>query len=267
MKFNNFEIKEILGYPHAGNDVFYLRGYKNDGREVRGFLKVERQKRADLEREFNVISKLDLEIAPTIIDYSFENPKYILTEEKPGMRLSYIVENHRDIEILDYMEEYGNLLGKIHKLEMEKIPVKKRNFKLAREVYESYGLEYIYKYLSEANFQENKSFIHGDCHYANILWKDKKVSALLDYELSGYGSREYDLAWALVLRPGQKFLRSNLERKVFLEAYSRHHDYSRQAFDYYMVLFGSYFYHISSGQSNKEYRELLISMMNSIVLV
>ena len=74
LNFNNFQIKDILGYPHAGNDVFYLSGFKKDGKEVKGFLKVERQKSADIEREVTVIKRLDLSIVPTIIDYSFENP-------------------------------------------------------------------------------------------------------------------------------------------------------------------------------------------------
>ena len=29
LKFTNFKLKEILGYPYAGNDVFYARGVYN----------------------------------------------------------------------------------------------------------------------------------------------------------------------------------------------------------------------------------------------
>lgn len=53
LNFNNFQIKDILGYPHAGNDVFYVSGFKKDGKEVKGFLKVERQKSADIERSYS----------------------------------------------------------------------------------------------------------------------------------------------------------------------------------------------------------------------
>lgn len=265
LKLRNFQINKILGYPHAGNDVFYVRGFKNHGKEIKGFLKVERQKSADIEREVSVIKRLDLSIAPTIIDYSLDNPKYILTEEKEGMRLSYILQNYKNVEILDYMKEYGKLLANIHNISMEKIPVKKRNLMLPHRFYVDYKLEYIEKYLLEAKFEENECFIHGDCHYANILWNNYKVSALLDYELSGYGSREYDLAWALILRPGQKFLKTNEERKVFLSVYSKQHKYSEDAFKYYMVLFGMYFYHISRGDQNQEYRNILISMINNII--
>ena len=266
LNFNNFYLKDILGYPHAGNDVFYVSGTKKDGKEIRGFLKVERQKTADIEREVSIIKSLDFPFTPTIIDYSFENPKYILTEEKEGNRLSYILGNDKSIEILEYMQKYGELLANIHNISIEAAPVKKRNFALPHELYVNYELEYIERYLSEAKFEENRCFIHGDCHYANILWDKNKVSGLLDYELSGYGSREYDLAWAIILRPGQKFLKTNKERIVFLKAYNKYHDFSKEAFEYYMVLFGMYFYHISSSEENQEYRNILIDMMNEIIL-
>lgn len=42
LHFYNFHLKEVLGYPHAGNDVFYVQGIGKDGQEVKAFLKVER---------------------------------------------------------------------------------------------------------------------------------------------------------------------------------------------------------------------------------
>ena len=37
LKYHNFTLKEILGYPHAGNDVFYVKGiYKN--KEIYAFI-------------------------------------------------------------------------------------------------------------------------------------------------------------------------------------------------------------------------------------
>ena len=50
LKFKNFELLEVLGYPHAGNDVFYAKGiYK--GNEVFVFIKVNRQNGADVKNE------------------------------------------------------------------------------------------------------------------------------------------------------------------------------------------------------------------------
>lgn len=249
LKFNNFKLKEILGYPHAGNDVFYVSGIGREGDEIKAFLKVERQETADIEREVLIIKELDFSILPSIIDYSFQTPKYILTKEAEGNRLSYVLGNNENMESLKYMGKYGELLAKIHNVQNAKLeltPAKTRDVVLPYEFYVDNELEYIVQYLQETKIEDTKCFIHGDCHYANILWKDYKVSCLLDYELSGFGSREYDLAWALVLRPGQKFLKTEKEREVFLKSYSRYHKFSKVAFDYYMVLFGVFFFKISS---------------------
>lgn len=37
----NFKLLEILGYPHAGNDVFHVKGIAG-GKEVYAFVKVAR---------------------------------------------------------------------------------------------------------------------------------------------------------------------------------------------------------------------------------
>lgn len=268
LKFNNFKLKEILGYPHAGNDVFYVSGIGREGDEIKAFLKVERQETADIEREVLIIKELDFSILPSIIDYSFQTPKYILTKEAEGNRLSYVLGNNENMESLKYMGKYGELLAKIHNVQNAKLeltPAKTRDVVLPYEFYVDNELEYIVQYLQETKIEDTKCFIHGDCHYANILWKDYKVSCLLDYELSGFGSREYDLAWALVLRPGQKFLKTEKEREVFLKSYSRYHKFSKVAFDYYMVLFGVFFFKISSLKQNQGYRNSIINMINDII--
>lgn len=265
LKFNSFHLKEVLGYPHAGNDVFYVNGIGIEGKEITAFLKVERQKTADIDREVSIINQLDFPFLPTILDYSFDAPKYILTKEAQGERLSHILGNNVNMESLKYMKAYGELLAKIHSIQVQSPLVKPRDFTLSHEFYVDNGLEYIEHYLLETKVQDRKCFIHGDCHYANILWKDYKVSCLLDYELSGYGSREYDLAWALVLRPGQRFLKTEKERKIFLESYTRYHSFSEDAFNYYMVLFGIFFYKISPGNQNEDYRSILIRMIKNII--
>lgn len=266
LNFNEFTLKEVLGYPHAGNDVFYVSGIEKSGKEVTAFLKVERQKSADVEREVSIINKLEFPFSPDIIDYSFSKPKYILTKEAEGERLSYILGNNEDMESLKYMEKYGELLGKIHSMEIESMPVKERDFTIPHDFYVQEELQYIENYLLETKVEDNKCFIHGDCHYANVLWTDYEVSCLLDYELSGYGSREYDLAWALILRPGQRFLKTETERQIFLKSYCKYHNYSKEAFNFYMVLFGMFFYKISPGEKNEDYRNILIDMINDIII-
>ncbi len=68
--------------------------------------------------------------------------------------------------------------------------------------------------------QTHTCFVHGDFHYANLLWKDGHISGILDFELAGIGDRDFDIAWALILRPGQKFMRTEEELREFIAGYT-----------------------------------------------
>ena len=46
---------EILGYPHAGNDVFYVRGLYH-GRQINAYIKAARQRGADIGNEISILS-------------------------------------------------------------------------------------------------------------------------------------------------------------------------------------------------------------------
>lgn len=78
LKFKNFELLEVLGYPHAGNDVFYARGlYKEN--EVFVFIKVNRQNGADVKNEVETLNKINLDNTPIVIDYDDErHTEYLL---------------------------------------------------------------------------------------------------------------------------------------------------------------------------------------------
>ncbi len=261
LKINNFEIKEILGYPHAGNDVFHICGiYKDQFKEA--FLKVERQKTANIRREVEVIKAIDLKEKPKILDYSLDRPRFLITEKVNGERLSSIVGNNENFKSITYMDKYAQLLSRVHREKTFYKPVLKRDLSINQEYYIKENLEYVWEFLQDKDIGQTYCFIHGDCHYANILWEEGQVSCLLDYELSGYGPREFDLAWALVLRPGQKFLDTHIERSSFLSEYSRYHYYSPKALDYYLVQVAMFFYAIDS---NPEYRKKLIKMIDSII--
>ena len=72
LNFKNFILKEILGYPHAGNDVFYTKGIYNN-KEIYSFIKVNRQTGADVKNDIEVLNKLHIENIPQIIDYDQKN--------------------------------------------------------------------------------------------------------------------------------------------------------------------------------------------------
>ena len=111
IQFNNFKLLEVLGYPHARNDVFYCKGiYEN--KEVFCFIKYASKPDSDINKEINTIQSLGFDFLPRIIDYD-KNGKYIVTEEIVGERLSYILQTTKNKSI-DYMFEYGKTLAQIH---------------------------------------------------------------------------------------------------------------------------------------------------------
>ena len=177
IKFNNFELLEVLGYPHARNDVFYCKGIFRD-EEVFCFVKYESKPDSNVLKEIKIINRLNFEFLPEIIDFD-KNGKFVVTKEVDGERLSYILQTTLDKSI-DYMYEYGKTLARIHSTKIDCENVAHRKFfdipKL--EYLQESGIDFVYNYLQEHKPKNiNKSFCHGDFHYANVLWKNKKITA------------------------------------------------------------------------------------------
>lgn len=83
LAYKSFHPIEILGYPHAGNDVFHARGiYK--GKEVRAYIKAARQKGAAIENEVAILSQLHSPIYPTVLDCGFAGTPFSVTLELPA---------------------------------------------------------------------------------------------------------------------------------------------------------------------------------------
>ena len=249
LPYNHFALTEVLGYPHAGNDVFQVTGIYQQ-REVEAFIKVARQRGADIRREIDTISALGWYVLPTIIDHDEEKTHFVVTLAKEGERLSTILGANENLASMEYLYEYGQTLAKLHKTQGQFPDVKDRSYFHIRplEQLEERGLAFIYPYLVEHQPREiNKCFCHGDFHYANILWKDKHISAILDFELSGMGNKEFDIAWALILRPGQRFLKTEEEIKLFLEGYRSEGTFCMEYVRYYMALIYVRFYDVGEG--------------------
>lgn len=127
LAYKSFHPIEILGYPHAGNDVFHARGiYK--GKEVRAYIKAARQKGTAIENEVAILSQLHSPIYPTVLDCGFAGTPFSVTLELPGERLSTIVGENETLESLSFMEEYGATLATLHQLRISAEPVKDRRF-------------------------------------------------------------------------------------------------------------------------------------------
>lgn len=266
LPYTRFTLTQILGYPHAGNDVFHAAGiYRQQKAEV--YIKAARRSGADIEREIDVISRLHWNLLPEIIDHDNEKARFLVTLAKEGERLSAILGDNKGLASMEYLYEYGQTLAKLHQITGQFSEVKDRSYFHipAPERLEAQGLRFVYEYLVENQPKEiDRCFCHGDFHYANILWKDKHISAILDLELAGIGNKEFDIAWALILRPGQRFLKTPAEIIQFLEGYRSLGSFHMEHLKYYMVLIYSRFY--DSGKNCEGYQNYVMGVLRKICL-
>lgn len=242
LPFSDFQLTEILGYPHAGNDVFHVRGLWK-GAETTAYLKAARQPGAAIENEVSILSQLDSPVFPKVLDYDRDHSLFSVTAELPGLRLSTIVGDNQDLASLSYMEAYGEALALLHCMTVSAKPQADRKFYHvpSKELLQKLDLSFLADFFANEPPQGDTVFCHGDFHYANLLWDDHQISAILDFELAGYGNRDFDIAWALFLRPGQKFLKTDVERDLFLMGYQKHGSCSAEAVKYYMAQCYVYF--------------------------
>lgn len=254
LNYHNFQLTEILGYPHAGNDVFYVRGVAN-GNKTNAYIKVARQKNANIDNEVNVLTQLNEPIFPKVLDYDCEQGAYSVTKEMPGVRLSTIVGENTDLMSLAYMEEYGETLAQVHQIHISAKSQADRKFYHCpdAEILKKLNLQFLSDYFDQKPLQEETVFCHGDFHYANILWENQHICAILDFELAGYGNRDFDIAWALFLRPGQKFLKTDQEFELFIKGYQKHGKCNVEAIKYYMAQCYVYFLCFCEGKDYCEY--------------
>ncbi len=256
IEFNNFKLIKVLGYPHARNDVFHCIGKQNK-KKIKCFIKYAGKQESNISHEVETIKSLNFNFLPEVVDYD-KNGKFILTKEIKGERLSYILQKHKKEHSINYMFEYGKTLAKIHMVKHEFPKVKHRKFFdiPTIEYLKENGIDFIYDYLQNNKPQNiNECFCHGDFHYANILWKKRNLVAVLDWELSGIGNKEFDIAWAIINRPGQKFLKTKEEVNKFIEGYKSLNCCNIDYIYYYMILIYSHF--ISVDKNNKEYQEFV----------
>ena len=254
IRFNNFKLQEVLGYPHARNDVFYCKGVV-DAHETLCFVKYASKKDSNVAKEIATIKALDFDFLPEIVDH--DNKTFVVTKEIVGERLSYLLQTTNDKSI-DYMFEYGKTLAKIHLTNLDCSKVAPRSFfdLPTLDYLKEYDLDFVYPYLCDNKPQKvNQCFCHGDFHYANVLWKDKKIVGVLDWELSGIGNKEFDVAWAIINRPGQKFLKTDKEVKEFLKGYKSLIKCNVKNVQYYMTLIYCHF--ISVDKNNQQYQNFV----------
>lgn len=267
-------VKKVLGYPHAGNDVFTVLAEVEEGC-IEVVLKYERQTDADLSREFQVIQQLQgtpLKY-PKVVGYGVvENRPYLATVLVEGQRISQWIQGLDEEaslrESMKYMERFGENLGKIHALKKAFSPAKERKFMhiMDEEKAKTLNLTKVYQWLvNNAPNEKSICFVHGDHHYANVLWDRYEIQCTLDWELSGMGWKEFDIAWAIIHRPSQTFLKTTEEHNAFLKGYTQYQTYDKQALLYCMVLIYQYFYEIGRNIKDEIYCSYVERFFKSVL--
>ena len=270
IEFKNIKIKEIISYPHAGNDVLECIGiYKN--KETNFIVKLERSKMANFTNEARILKELKNKLpVPSIYEFGeYNGYKYIVLNKEEGKKLSEL--HNEGANVNRYLYNLGLELAKIHNLNnittdiamqrpINDIP--KESDKIKFDKYEKEVIDYLEK--SKPNIKHD-TFIHGDFHYANVLWENEKLSAILDFEYSGMGFKEQDIAWSLILRPGQKFLNTIEEIEDFLKGYKKLGNYDDKKLNWCLINGYLHFYLMNKQGTNKDYLEKLKDLINHYI--
>ena len=272
INFKNIKFEKIISYPPAGNDVFECIGIK-DNKEINFIVKSERGTFADFSNEIKVLELLkDKFPIPTVIEHgSIDNHTYIVLSKIEGEKLSDIFKEDKIANKNKYLFNYGKQLAKIHKLNLDWKQAKLRNINdiPSQDHYKEFNPweTKIIDYLKETKPKDIKydTFIHGDFHYGNILWDNYNIKGILDWEYSGKGFKEQDIAWSLILRPGQKFMDNKEDINSFLEGYKSENNYNEDKLKWCLINGSMHFYLMNRKKDNKEYLEKIKSLINDFI--
>ena len=269
IKFDNIKLKEIISYPPAGNDVVEAIVLVNN-KEENVFIKYERSKMADFiseSRNLKLIRKYYNKIPLIYENGIYNNKQYIVLSKIEGNRLSDILKESDEFK-KDYLFKYGKELAYIHSIPSNGFEIAKQriiNNYPKKDDYSNFD-EFITKYINY--LKENKPiitydiFIHGDFHYANILWNNNEINGVIDFEYSGLGFREQDIAWSIILRPGQYFMDNKEDILDFLNGYSSVSNYDKDKLKWCLVNGYCHFYLMN--MNNEEYKNKLKKLIEFI---
>jgi aminoglycoside phosphotransferase (APT) family kinase protein len=273
INFENVELEKIISYPPAGNDVFECIG-KFHNKQLNFIVKSERGKFADFSNEIKILPIVSKNFpVPKILESGKINGlTYIVLSKIDGDKLSDIFKGKTDIDKKKYLFIYGQTLAKIHKLKINWSSAKIRDINTYPNAnslvyknldeWESKLIEMLKK-LKPKKMNLN-TFIHGDFHYGNILWDDYKIMGILDWEYSGMGFKEQDIAWALILRPGQQFMNNKHDIEDFLKGYNSVNTYDDKNL-YWCLINGMLHFYLINKSGDSEYLMTLKKQINELL--
>lgn len=273
IKFQKIKVLKQISFPPCGNDVIECE-CETYGNKINAFVKIERSTMASFETEVKHL-KILLEnnyykkIPIIIEDGNIKDKKYIVLKKINGNRLSDIFLGINEQKSKNnYLIKYGKELATIHQISNELFSEAKQrsiNDYPSKEKYKKFDSTvslYIDYLINNKPSIKYDTFIHGDFHYANILWESENISGVLDWEYSGKGFKEQDIAWACILRSTQHFMDSINDIKCFLQGYISIGTFDKAKLKWCLINGYCHFYLMN--KEEKEYRKKLRKLLLEI---
>ncbi|MGN1020318.1 MAG: phosphotransferase family protein [Aristaeellaceae bacterium] len=232
---------------------------------MEAYVKASRRAEVDFRREVALLQTLLLPHLPRLLDWDEEGFRWMVTEALPGERLSVIVGEKGAAAFLPCMAEYGEMQARWHTLPGEFPAMPRRRFMEApgEEHTRRFGCEEARDWLlAHPPGEGTQCLCHGDFHYANVLWQEGRLSAVLDLELAGLGDREFDLAWAIFRRPGQRFMATE-ELRRYLEGYARRGDFDGERLKYFLI--SDYAWFLGVGAEDRAYTDWVRAQLRTML--
>lgn len=238
------------------NQVFRCEG-RVESKPIVFFLKVYRTPEINLPIERDLLPALAQHGLPVPqVLFAVGDPVPCLAlSAVPGHILQDFIDPRRSrydrSGVLDYLQGYGQALGSLHASRLRYNPLTRQGL---------YGLmdqqrqEYAQFSRLLSWIDNNKPIAsdyvlaHGDLHTAHVFFEDRAVSGMIDWESSGMGWREFDLAW--ILRARLVFLNTPAERDAILMGYCSRSSYDPLALQWCEVLMYLHFAHWSRGDGS-----------------
>lgn len=233
INFKNIELLKVNKYYFSKSETIEASSiYEN--KKIPVIIKVQRFNKNDITKEIEILTKLNELDLPFKVPKIYEvgkinNKNYYVTEKIKGDNLNFIIRKNFYYRY-NYLFEYGKNLALIHNIPYENMPeAKERNTNIINDSK--------INNFKKTEVKGTTSFVHGDYHFGNVLWQGKKVSGIIDFEYSGIGIKEKDIAFALALKPKMIFMDNLLDIEAFLNGYKSVSNFNIEALIYYYNLF------------------------------
>ncbi len=209
------------------NSVYRCEGKKNN-RDMAFYMKVGKPGHPTMENEYQILTELCAHPVPVpkVLWYERDRREYMALQEVQGTNLADLINpahsRYDPLNTLKLLYAYGEALGTIHSLRLDWRPFRRS------ELYGFIGDESLATDLAAREVvlwletnpvrRSEDVFVHGDLNTANVLFSRGQITGIIDWEFSGLGWREYDLAW--ILRQRKNYLNTERERESLLAGYA-----------------------------------------------